>query len=557
MPRTGCMLPTGGFRSGRHAGVVVILTVVFVSACQERPSDAEELEESLSVVTPKLTKSHVRFLSHDLLRGRGTGDVGFALATQYVVSQFERIGLEPGLNSSFLQPFGVRTVVADQGSELHAGNQVLNASAVEFNPALENGGESIWEGDAVYLGYGLFSDGRDDYGGTDVVGKAVVMLQGTPPDWPMGRLAQRAAWAKAEMALRRGAAVVIQLSDGGVVAAPAQPDSNPSHNAGPFAPDDGTVTSIRPAATVGPEGSRLLLQAWGISRPAEPAGAIGSIRLVRRHEMRTVQSWNVIGVIRGHDPLLRDEAVVFSAHLDHVGVCTSDATSDDICNGTHDNALGIAKMLAAAESMVRLRPRRSVVFAAMGAEEGGLIGSWHYVRHPIFAMEKTVANINMDGGRTGNRTDDVIANAADVSDMSEIVEKVMGELGVGLTNGESSAELVGLSSDHRSFLFAGVPAVDLKPGYSVDGDSEVGYQERIHYMNTWRHRPADEFDESFTFESTVEMTRRAVHLAWYLTNMEGMPQMNPHQPMARGRSSPGAPFYFGPHYDIEIQPLPD
>jgi hypothetical protein len=353
------------------------------------------------------------------------------------------------------------------------------------------------------------------------------------------------------MALRRGAAVVIQVAAGIERSTPAPLDTNPTRNAGPFAPDDGTVTSIRAAAIAGPEASRSLMRQWGIMRPAEPAGSVGRIRLVRRHDTRTVTSWNVIGVVRGNDSALRDEAVVLSAHLDHVGVCTPDATGDDICNGTHDNALGIAKLLAAAEAVVRLRPRRSVVFAAMGAEEGGLIGSWYYVRHPVVPIEKTVANINMDGGRTSSRTDDVIPNAADFSDMAGIVAKVMGQLGVSLTHGASSAELVGLSSDHRSFLMAGVPAVDLKPGYSVGGDRELGYRERMHYMDTWRHRPADEFSESFSFESAAEMARRAVHLTWHLANMDGMPQLDPDQPMARPRMSPKNPFYFGPRHPIE------
>lgn len=509
------------------------------------------MAEALAVVTPNLTKSHVRFLSHDLLRGRGTGDVGFELAAQYVVAQFQRIGLEPGLPSSYLQPFNVRMAIEDRGSELRAGNRVFRAPAVAFTPALEKGGEDSWEVEAVYLGYGLFSEGRDDYGDADVTGRAAVMLSGTPPDWPMDRGAQRAAAAKVEMALRRGAAVVIQIADGSELSTAAPADTNATRNAGPFAPDDGTVTSIRAAATVGSEASRSLMQQWGITRPAAPAGSIGRIRLVRRHETRTVTSWNVIGVLRGTDPALSEEAIVLSAHLDHVGVCTPDAMGDDICNGTHDNALGIAKLLAVAEAMVRLRPRRSVVFAAMGAEEGGLIGSWYYVRHPVVPIERTVANINMDGGRTGSRTDDVIPNAADFSDMADIVAEVMGELGVSLTHGASSAELVGLSSDHRSFLMAGVPAVDLKPGYSVGGDRELGYRERIHYMNTWRHRPADEFDESFSFESAAEMARRAVHLTWHLADMEGTPQMDPDQPMARPRLSPEQPFYFGPRHPIE------
>lgn len=351
------------------------------------------------------------------------------------------------------------------------------------------------------------------------------------------------------MAVRRGASMVIQITDPGT--SPPVSDPNPARGAGPFGPVDGSLTSIRPAATVGHEASRELVALWGLSDATEPAGGIGAIRLLRRPETTVVESWNVIGVIHGSDPELRDEVVVFSAHLDHVGECAPDPSGDAICNGTHDNALGVAKMLAAAEALVRMRPRRSVVFLAAGAEEGGLVGSWHYVRNPVFPMEKTVANINMDGGRTGRMTDDVIANAADFSEMAGIVTALMDSLGIGVTEGRSAAELVGLSSDHRSFLMAGVPAVDLKPGYSVDGDQEVGRRERMYYMENWRHRPTDEFDESFTFESAAEMARRAVHIAWHLANREGSVHMNADEPLRRDRGTPEGPYYFGPNYDIE------
>ena len=223
----------------------------------------------------------------------------------------------------------------------------------------------------------------------------------------------------------------------------------------------------------------------------------------------------MIGVVPGADPLRRDESIVFTAHLDHVGIGPPDSRGDSINNGAHDNALGTAKLMASAEAMVRLRPRRSIVFAAVGAEERGLLGSWHYVRNPEFPIEGMVANINQDGGREGVATEDVIDNAADLSDLRHIIRDVMAEAGVGVMERDRAlTSLVGFSSDHYPFLLAGVPAIDLKPGHTVDGDWQIGLADRLRYYDEWRHRPADNFDErTFTMESTDGQTSRAAGLA--------------------------------------------
>lgn len=161
--------------------VIAMVALLGAAGCDDQAGARDGMDEALEVITPDLPRSHVRFLSHDLLRGRGTGDVGFEIAREYVAAQFERIGLEPGMGASYLQPFDVRVVLGDRGSELHVGGRVLRAPEVDFDLVLKAGGDSVWEGEAVHLGYGLFSHGRDDYAGIDVAGKAVILVRGTPP----------------------------------------------------------------------------------------------------------------------------------------------------------------------------------------------------------------------------------------------------------------------------------------------------------------------------------------------------------------------------------------
>ena len=130
--------------------------------------------------------------------------------------------------------------------------------------------------------------------------------------------------------------------------------------------------------------------------------------------------------------------------------------------------------------------------------------------------------------------------------MAQIVRQVMGAQGVGVIADRSPAAVVGFSSDHYSFLLAGIPSIDLKPGYSVNGNAETGWKERMTYYDNVRHKPADNFDESFSFESPAEMARRAVRLAWYLATMDGMPQMAKGHVMRRSRAVPREPSYFAP-----------
>jgi Zn-dependent M28 family amino/carboxypeptidase len=259
-----------------------------------------------------------------------------------------------------------------------------------------------------------------------------------------------------------------------------------------------------------------------------------------------VKCWNLVGIVRGADPERREESVVFSAHLDHLGIGAPDESGDTVYNGARDNALGVAKVLGAAEALVRSQPRRSIVFAVVGAEERGLLGSWYYVRNAALPIDKAVANINLDGGREGVATEDVVDNGADFSDLAAIVREVMQARGIGVTADLAARDQVGFSSDHYAFLLAGVPAVDLKDGYSINGDTKVAVRERRYYTEHVSHKQNQNFDErTYSMESATEMAKRSVWLAWHLAQMDGMPQIQRDHAMWRERGRPEEPFYFG------------
>jgi hypothetical protein len=460
------------------------------------------------------------------------------------------LGLSPVDGSSYLQPFDLLVGEEELGSELQVGSMRLKHPEAVFNPDWLGAGDKI-EGQGVYVGYGVVGEDRDDYAGADPEGKIVFVIPGVPTDWSEDREKALMARLKNEVALRRGAAAVVSLR----IEDDAEAWQRRSRGT-PMALSDGTTSSFRSEVTVGPEGSRRLLTAWGLdpeevkelAEEGSEAKLVGPVSLVRSHQIGRTQSWNVIGVLRGSDPNLRDEAVVYTAHLDHVGMGEPDEEGDRIFNGAHDNALGVAKMLAAAEALVDLEPRRSVVFAAVGAEEKGLLGSWFYVKNPVLPIENTAAAINHDGGRDGDAVDDFLTIGASFSTLEETLTDVAQDEGVRVAEEwlpplSPSTSLL-LRSDHRAFILAGVPAVYLMDGYSVDGDVEKGQQWWEDYLDNVNHKQRDHFSTGWSLESAVRMARLSARLGLRLANQEEKPRLHDDALIKRARGVPVEPYFY-------------
>lgn len=313
---------------------------------------------------------------------------------------------------------------------------------------------------------------------------------------------------------------------------------------------DGSTSSPRAAVTIGPTASKRLLATWGetVEGPTAAGRArpreVGDVSISRKRERLRSQSWNVVGVVRGRDSGVRSESVVFTAHLDHVGVGEADEKGDRIFNGTHDNALGIGKLLASAEAMARLAPKRTIVFVATGAEERGLLGSHHYVKNSL--QLRPVAAINHDGGLEGPAADDVFAIGAEYSSLRTAVETAARQsrmrVSEDLRPPFSPSQALLFRSDHYPFLRAGVPAVYLMDGYAIAGDVERGRAQWTHYLANVNHHQRNNFDPTWTFESPVRMAVLSVRLAWDIANAATPPRMkpNPWFPARRAVNAPGA-----------------
>lgn len=514
--------------------VLIALAAGLSTACDS--IDRLTIEQAAERVSPDRIRSHVGALAHDSMRGRDTDDVGFEMAAYYVASQFARLGLEPIEGGSYLQPFELLQVESDQGSRVTVGASVFEYPDLIAAPDwLSDRQAQAAEG--VYVGHDLVTGGLDVVG-DQLVGKIAFVLAGVPEgraEEPTIAMRER---AEVELAYRAGAVGVVVL--------------NPSMGEAPWSARtrsrrptrallDGTTPTPRPTATMGPVASRRILA--GLVGPT-----LGSVAIEPRHEIGRVQSWNVAAILPGSDSARASEAVVFTAHLDHVGIGAPDEQGDSIYNGAHDNALGVAKLLESAESLLGSRLPRSVLFLATGAEESGLLGSWYYVNHPVVPLSKTVAVINHDGGlATGDRADDVFAWGPEFSTLQEDVEWAATETELEL-NAEKTAPFgpsAGLlyRSDHYPFLISGVPVAYLMPGFTWSGNSERGREAWDLYLAGKHHAQADNFDPSASYASPVALTALSVRLAWRLAHAAVFPQTHPDAVIRRTRGTPNGFFF--------------
>ena len=472
--------------------------------------------QSEPVFSPDEVRAHVEFLADDLLGGRDNGTEGFDIAARYVSSRFDAMGLKPGGTQGWYQPVNIAEYVldADKPGSITVGTRKFPAGEdVLFGPSpLYGDTTQTLTADAVFVGHGR----DEDYAGLDVTGKFVVTAVGLPPGVAPGKL------DKAAVAGRHGALGLIYL---------VTPES--LNGAFPWA---SAVTYLQMPQTgwLSPEGfpkgenSGLKIGAYAkgaaaealfrgapmnaeqiyaaLATPEAPRGFALKQRLtLARTSVVTIKkSNNVIGVLPGSDPKLASEYVVLSAHLDHEGTDPALDGEDKIFNGAMDNAAGVATMLEAARAFAQSgkRPRRSILFVALTAEEDGLIGSEYLARYPVVGTGKVVADVNLDMPILLYDFQDVVAFGAEQSTLGPIVERAAAKMGVTLSPDPMPAEQLFLRSDHYSFVKAGVPSVFLVTGFKNGG--EKAFRD---FLKTNYHKVSDDLKQPFDWKAGAEFAK--------------------------------------------------
>ena len=536
------------------------ILIVFGIAVSQQAKPSGALNEAT-------LRAHIKFLSDDLLEGRGTGARGGDLAAKYIAAQLEAVGAKgAGENGSFFQPVSLVGVKADPGTVLTISGASGSESfkfADDFVAFTGAQTEAVdVDADLVFVGYGINAPEQkwNDYKGadTDYRGKILVMLVNDPPATTAepslfgGKaLTYYGRWTyKYEEAARRGAAGAILLhtdqSAGypwGVVRtsngswrfdiARTQNDTTPFLQFRSWVTDDAARRLMKLA------GQDLdALRAKAATRDFQPVklGVKGKLNL--RSEVKRVAAPNVVGVIEGSDPQLKNEYVVYSAHWDHLGIGAPNKDGDTIYNGALDNASGVAVVLAIAETIAHTppaqRPKRSSLFLFPTAEEQGLLGAEWYAKHPVVPLDKTAANVNLDSMNVLGPTQDFIPLGAERSSLKEVVEAVAHDLGLRVSADSRPEQGSFYRSDHFPFAKAGVPSISLKEGNEYVGRSkEWGEQQFRAYNTAHYHQPSDEMRDTWDFRGMIQEGEIALAIGRKIADAPEKPRFNPGDEFAK------------------------
>lgn len=530
-----------------HWMIVLAVFVVFVAGCargrsavSKVPDIPPELRGAFAGLSTSEFRAHLAFLSDDLLEGREAGTRGHEIAARYVAGQFEQIGLEVGGDhGTYLQRVPLRetttvpecsTLVLVRGGR----SQALRFRDDFLTWAGPDGTAIHVEAPVVFVNYGVSAPLReyDDYTGVDVRGKVVAMLDGAPRAFSAEEQAYFGAYPqKRRAAERHGAIGIIVLDTPEDEAAVPWPQY-----VNTFAPvwslrepTDESAQRINADVALSPGASAGLFKAARKTYEQALADADGggnafalpvSIRLhVAPGRSRDRDSPNVVGILRGADPALKNEYVVYSAHLDHLGI-GEPVDGDAIYNGTVDNASGSAALLLLARAFASLprRPARSIVFLSTTAEEEGFFGSEYFARRFAPAREALVADLNMDGAPVTYRFKDVVAVGAEHSSLGALAQRDLARLGLVLSPDPSPDLNVLFRTDAWTFVQQGIPSMSVEEG---DQAQDSGFDAH-HYWEQWRrdryHHPSDDMSQRLDLTAAVEYLRPMLLIGWDIAN---------------------------------------
>jgi Zn-dependent M28 family amino/carboxypeptidase len=461
-----------------------------------------------------------RTLSGDDYEGRGPGTAVEAKTVDTIIAGFKKAGLEPGNKGKWTQDVPTVIVEARNKSPLtvKVGDQALSfapgsdfvAGSFRITPKTV-----IADAPLVFVGYGINAPelGWNDYAGLDMMGKVAVILV-NDPDYAMSgedglfkgrRMTYYGRWTyKFEEAARQGAAgalivhdtfpaaygwQVVQSSWSGKQNFVQSANNGMDQTLANGWIQKGVAERILKAS--GQDLAALTAAAGQKGFKAVPLGATASLSF--DNAIEHAMSHNVIGIQPGRTR--PGEYVLYTAHWDHLGHCQANARGDGICNGAIDNATGVAALTAIAEASSKAGPAaRSQVFLAVTLEESGLLGSEYYARNPVYPLARTVGGVNMDALLPGGAARDVAVTGGDKSDLTAILKRVAGGMGMTLTGEDHPERGHYYRSDHFSFAKRGVPMFSVERGSDwIKGGKAAGEAAAEHYTNVDYHQPSDEF----------------------------------------------------------------
>ena len=498
-------------------------------------------------------EQQVRFLSHDLLEGRGTGQRGGDLAAEYIATQFALYGLKPaGENGSYMQkvPMVGITPGADtrftlvpgsgQSSDIKSTDiKPLNLKPLDDYVAYDQTQqpESNIDAEIIYVGYGIEAPeyNWDDYKGVDVKGKVLLMLVNEPfsddPKFFTGKaLTYYGRWMyKYEEAARKGAVGAILIHQTKMASYGWEVVRNSNSGEKSYLRLDGTPKlktaawihldiARKLASTAGKDLDKMLADAE--SRDFKPVPMNFRLSAHMTSNIRRFESNNVIAVLPGSDKTLKDEGVLYTAHYDHFGI-RPDMTGDNIFNGAMDNATGCGIVLEIARvyAQAAQKPRRSIFFSSVTAEEQGLLGSEYLGKHPPIPAGKISLDLNYDDVSPLGAPEEVQVSGAERTTFYPAVQAMAQDFHFKIRPDARPEAGHYYRSDHFSLARVGIPAFSINAGMKFKGHDEAwGLEQDADYTAHHYHQPSDEYHPGMDYTSDTAMARFGFALGWEAGN---------------------------------------
>ena len=505
---------------------------------------------ALHNVQAERIRADVKYLASDALEGRGTGARGGALAADYIAQQFKAAGVEPaGDSGTYFQKVplvGVTTLPATTLS-VATPHQTMDLKLLDDVMVFNLDQHEVRDVDAgvVFVGYGITAPefGWDDYAGADVRDKVLLMLVNEPPSDDPNFFAGKALtyygrWTyKFEQAARMGAAGVILIHHP-VMATYGWEVIRSSWFGERSALAGDPEPKLALAAWVQLEKARAMLADAGqnldsLIAAAQHKGfrALPLPLQVNAHlvsAIRHFESSNVIAKVTGSDPELNHQAVLYTAHYDHLGI-HPDQPGNNIYHGALDNATGTAMVIEMARAVqaAPVKPKRSMYFAAVTAEEQGLWGSAYLAKHPPVPLSAITLNLNYDSIKPLGIPREVEAEGFDRTTFRAVFEKTASDFKLTVLQPAHPENGDYYRSDHFSFAKLGVPAFSIEPGEHFSGHPESWVKAASEAMNRSYHQPGDEYREEFDYRSNAVMARFGIALGFHAANQPGLVQWNP------------------------------
>ena len=504
-------------------------------------------------------RSVVAELASDAYEGRAPGSAGDVKAREWMAAQLAEANIAPGAGQGYEQPFELVSVTTELPAAWPFSTGVSVAPGSEFvaNVANQTPRASLAGAELVFAGYGIQAPEYewDDFKAQDMSGKVLVMLN-NDPDWDPDLFAGErrlyyGRWTyKYEIAARLGAVGAIIIHTTPSAGYPWQVVETSWTGPQYEIPIEGEPR-LEVAAWLTEAAARELLASAGqdldaLTQSARsrdfapvPLGVTTTVELDAGLER--VETANVLGVLPGCDENLKDEAVVVTAHHDHLGKGTTSSEGEDVIyNGAFDNATGVAAVLSLARALSALPspPRRSVVFALVGAEEQGLLGSQYYARHPTFHAGRIAANVNFDGVSIWGEASDMIFIGLGKSSLDQVASDVASYVGRTLQGDQFPDQGYFYRSDQFSFAKIGVPGIYLDGGVEIIGKPEGWGKMRINAYTTFDyHQPSDELTDEWVFDGMVADTRFGLLTTYLIAQADEMQSWNPGDEFAAARAA--------------------